>query len=183
MTTDANDAKEKDLHYVPQILSKMSVNTTEPTSAVCFVGANKGREGILLDCYHRLNKLVGKENLDFTIVDMKGTENGISTTPLKYNSVMDKEISSKCLLEIVTGKQTGMTLRSAAAIVYDKFLITNNKYILSSPWYNENVLYIEKAEDITEEFINRVMTTEARYNYQNEFSPINIINHIEKFYC
>lgn len=182
MTTDENDANNNNIDFVHESLSKTYDTMPETSSVVCFVGGTKGRAELLLSCYRRLEGLIGKEKLDFTIVGLPNKMEGINSSPLSYREVMLKETSSKCLLEIVAGTQVGMTLRSTAAILYNKFLITNNKSIKSTPWYNENVLYIEKAEDITEEFVEKVISSEACYNYNGEFSPWHIIRHIERYY-
>jgi len=183
MSIDKHDAKKYGFDYVYQTFSVVENTVVPPiTSMVSFVGGNKGREQLLLNCHHKLSSFFSNNQIDFNIVGLSKPVDGIGSSPLSYKEVMYKELSSKCLLEIVSGSQVGLTLRSSAAICYNKFLISNNKMILDTPWYNENVLYIESADDITDEFLNKVQTSEAKYEYNGEFSPLNVIKHIEDFY-
>lgn len=82
-------------------------------------------------------------------------------------------------MENVQPGQSGVTLRYYEAIVYNKKLLTNNKFVKRLPFYNPKFMYIyEKVEDIDIEWIKKEEMVDYKYN--DEFSPVKLIEDIKK---
>ena len=92
---------------------------------------------------------------------------------------MRRELSAKCILEIVQKGQVALTLRPYEAVAYNKKLLTNNKTILNFKYYNPKYMrYFEKVEDIDWNWVK--CDDGVDYNYQGDFSPRYLLADIEK---
>ncbi len=84
------------------------------------------------------------------------------------------------MLEILPDNQKEKTGRYLEAILYNKKLLTNNKYLNMLPYFKERYMkYFENIEDIDIEWIKKV--EDIDYGYKGEFSPNNILKLIEKY--
>ena len=100
-------------------------------------------------------------------------------TLLSYNQVLENELSSRCILEIVQKNQVALTLRAYEAVVYNRKLLTNCKSILDFPYYNPAYMqYFEKVEDIDWQWVKE--DTPVDYSYKGEFSPKLLMEDIVK---
>lgn len=95
-------------------------------------------------------------------------------TYMDYDYVLKKSLQAECILEIVQNNQKALTLRPYEAIAYNRKLLTNNKTILESPYYNsQNMQYFENVKDIDWDWVKEKKTVE--YQYKNEYSPTYLI--------
>lgn len=98
---------------------------------------------------------------------------------IAYKNVLKKVANSNCIIEFLQKDQNSQSLRFYEAVVLNKKLLTNNKNITKLPFYNEKYMKIfDKSYQIDFDWIKKRETID--YNYKNEFSPIWIINKIEK---
>jgi len=179
-TTDIKDAREKGFEYLEGIHSKIHIETSFPESDVAYFGANKKRETTLIEIYQRL-KDFGLQ-LDFTIIGLSKPVVGVSESAIPYLDVLKREFNSRCLLDINNERQNNYTQRVQEAIMYNKFLITNNTNVIYLKYFNpETMLVIKSAEDIDKSFIDRIKNKhyKVNYMYQGDFSPINLLSIIE----
>lgn len=179
-TTDIKDAKEKGFEYLEGIHSKIHIETSFPQSDVVYFGANKKRETILLEIFRRL-KDFGLQ-LDFTITGLSKPVVGVSESAIPYLDVLKREFNSRCLLDINNEGQNNYTQRVLEAIMYNKFLITNNPNVVYLKYFNpETMLVIKSAGDIDKSFIDRIKNKhyKVNYMYQGDFSPVNLLSIIE----
>lgn len=179
-TTDIIDAREKGFEYLEGIHSKIHIETSFPEYDVAYFDANKKREKTLLEIYRRL-KDFGLQ-LDFTIIGLSKPVIGVSEFAIPYLDVLKREFNSRCLLDINNERQNNYTQRVLEAIMYNKFLITNNPNVVYLKYFNpETMLVIKSAKDIDKSFIDRIKNKnyKVNYMYQGDFSPVNLLSVIE----
>ena len=151
-----------------------------------FCGSVKGRAGVLKDIYEHVGDVV---DCKWDIYSNKATSNTekeiISTFSscktgdmlMPYNVVLDKTLRANCILDLVQKGQSGCTIRFYEAICNNKKLLTNNPYVLTSKYYKSGFIqYFNKANEIDKEWI--IKREEVSYNYNNEFSPKNLLSHL-----
>lgn len=96
---------------------------------------------------------------------------------IPYDEALWRSLGAKCILEIVRPKQAGLTLRPYEAVVYNRKLLTNNKSILSFPYYNPAYMqYFEKIEDIDWDWVKEPAVVD--YSYAGDFSPALLLKDI-----
>ena len=89
---------------------------------------------------------------------------------IPYSEVLERTMKAGCILDIVQKGQNGNTIRYYEAICNDKKLLTNNRSVLNSKYYDPRYIqYFSKAEEIDVEWIKR--PCEVNFGYQGEFSP------------
>lgn len=177
LTDDPGDAKKYGWYFWMDCLSRIDDIETGNKSEVFFAGVAKDREDKILDVYSKLTKNGIK--CDFTIVGKKNNNPNISDKYLEYTEVIGRDKGANCLLEIMQNGQLGYTCRAQEAIVLNKKLLTNNKWIVNSKYYNPNFIKVfDEIGDDEIAFIKRNMPVD--FQYDGEFSPLNLIGYLEK---
>lgn len=98
---------------------------------------------------------------------------------LNYAQVLERELSARCMLEIVQPGRNGLTLRPYEAVVYNRKLLTNCKSILDFPYYNPAYMqYFEKVQDIDWQWVKD--ETPVDYDYKGNFSPALLLEDIKR---
>ena len=170
--------------YYPEIESRINFSNMDlsPVCDVFFAGAAKKRYPKLLKTYDYLTNNGIKCN--FIIMDVsedeKENRDGIIYTHdlIPYREMLIHSQRCNCLLDINQEGAVGNTSRFLEAIIYNKKLITNNQTARDSKFYNPNFICIfDDVTDINPEFI--LSTIEVDYNYNNEFSPLGLIETID----
>lgn len=96
---------------------------------------------------------------------------------IPYENVLESIQHAKTIIEIVQGFQSGPSLRYYEAVCYNKKLLTNNPDIVNYPLYNPKYMKVfSEIHDIDTDWVKSDLIVE--YNYNNEFSPINLLNSI-----
>ncbi len=99
--------------------------------------------------------------------------------PISYADTLEYSFNTDCIFEVVKPGQTGITLRTCEAIIFNKKLLTNNKAIKDTPFYNEKYMSVfENEEDIDLNFI--LEKIDIDYNYEDWFSPNVIIQKLNE---
>lgn len=186
-TTDPNDSVKYDYIGLPGVYSKtdeISFATSNNKYDVFFIGVDKGRSKLLveMDKVFRVTGIKAK----MLLVGSKPFENSSENYSLLYEEerlpymeVLKTVSETKCLLEVVQDGQSGLTLRAIEAIVYNKKLITNNREIMNSKFYNKKFMQVfDDEKDIDINFIKNDDVVD--YGYKNEFSFINILDLIDE---
>ena len=157
-TFDILDAKKYGWKLNTQFYFCCNKNKACEIKQAFFCGLDKGRFCII----KRIETFLKKYNIG-TDIHMIGLRGKVYDRPwvksnfLSYAEVLKKIYNSKILIDIVQPGQVGLTMRVMEAIMLNKKLITNNKYIASEPWYNKNNVYIigvDSDEDFTSFVIN-----------------------------
>lgn len=138
-----------------------------------FIGFEKGRGTIIAELR---DKLKGFRTY-FKVVH-KASES------LTYFHNIDNIKKAKCVIEIVQEGQKGMTLRPLEAIAFGKKLLSNNKSLMNSDFYNKNNIFILGVDDISGigEFMSRpyvpvdatIMQKYDLHTWMNNYRNTNI---------
>lgn len=149
-------------------------------SKAFFIGNAAGRLNMLQSFMKEIALKVKK--CDFTIVGVKKEKQKFNDY-IKYNKylpymqVLQKSYNTDCIIEILKPGQTGVSLRTCEAILFNKKLLTNNDAIKDMPFYDERFMRVfHNVDDIDYEFLNKDI--EVRYESNNYFSPLIIIEKI-----
>ncbi len=143
-------------------------------SDVYFAGADKGRLPIIYEIYERLTR--AGLRCDFTVTGVKEADidkcTGIKFNEwTKYEDVVRKVCSTRCLLDIIQPGQDGETYRQGEAVAYGIKLITNYQNIVLERYYNpKQMRIIKNAEDIDIDFITNSYTS-ADFPYNGCLDP------------
>lgn len=180
-TFDKADAENFDFKYTECIYSHNLINGSyTEQSDLFFIGRAKDRLPLLHSIYQKLS---AKGLLcRFRIIDVnkklqKKNTNIVYNESMSYKEVIKNVMSTNCIIEVLQGIQSGMTLRTYEAFCYNKKLLTNNKKIIDSPYYNSKYISVfETIDDIDIDFIQRDEIVD--YNYSGEYSPIHFIEQI-----
>ena len=187
MTFDENEAKSSGALYFDEIESKIDTSDASmyPECDVFFAGKAKDRFPRIIDalttfnekglnCYFYVTEVPENQR-----VKAKGIIYGEKY--MSYKEMLYRSIRSKCLLEINQTGAVGYTSRFIEAVLYNKKLITDNSYIKRSKFYDDRYIQIVLPGDQIETgFINDNVVVDYKYN--NEFSPINMIDTLEYYF-
>ena len=151
---------------------------------VFFAGVVKDRLPKLMAVYNKLTSAgynvhyyllgVPKEHRSY----YKGIEYG--DTYLTYREMLQRSIDAKCLLDINQGNSVGYTSRFLEAVMYNKILITDNFAVKNHMMYNPNYIQCFKTVDDIDVNILTQDIEKVNYHYTDEFSPIHMIETIDK---
>lgn len=184
---DKVDAIKYNFKYLPLIYAKEdcvdSGNTINDID-IFYVGKSKDR----LDIIHKVFKKAKSEGLrcDFNIINVP-EELQLYKNEIKYNrelpycDVINKIKRSRCLLDVIQGESTGLTIKVVESVVYGKKLITTNPNVLvelkSDP---QNVLLY--SEDV--KLRDFVLSGEAKYSKldMDYFSPDLFVEQLKKLF-
>lgn len=98
---------------------------------------------------------------------------------IPYSKVVEMVLSANCILELVQPGQYNQTVRYMEAICYNKKLITNNKNVVTLPYYHPDYIKVfETVDDIDFSWIKE--KEDINYNYKGDFSPNRIIDTVCK---
>ena len=177
LTDDPDDAEKYGWVFWMDCLSTIDDIKPGKKSDVFFAGVAKDREKKIVDAYVKLKD--NGINCDFTIVGKQNNDPGISRKYLEYRELLARDMGANCLLEIMQSGQRGYTCRAQEAIVLNKKLLTNNKWIVNSKYYNPQ--FIKVFEEIGDEeiaFVKKNISVD--YQYDGGFSPWKLIEYLEK---
>lgn len=183
---DKVDAENYNFEYQPLIYSKeiQEEYSQNLETDIFYVGKAKDR----LDIIHTIYKQAIEEglNCDFNITNvpdnLKELKYGINyNNVLPYNEVIKRIKKSKCLLDVIQGESTGLTIKVAEAVVYNKKLLTNNTNAINELQIcSDNVLLYDKIKQL-KDFVCQKSEPYGKYE-QNYFSPELFIDRLIRKY-
>jgi len=149
-TFDHKDSKEHNLEKIELFSSVERIEPTEKTTELSVVFKNHSDRLLYLDQVSRLfpgitNEIFIYERNILTFIKnfishprlMIKWRKFISFKPLDYPSYLDMINRSVYTLDFAHPKQTGTTIRCFEAMACKTKIISNNKYILTNPVFNE----------------------------------------------
>lgn len=166
---DPEDAKVYNFAYSPLIYDpEIKIDKTiSSENSVFYIGQAKDRLPILINVYEKLNKLKIKTNFHIVGVadsDKKYSNSIIYNRYIPYSQALTYINESTCLLDVIQGESTGLTIKVCEAIVHNKKLITTNENIKEYPFYDARFIkIIKKADEIDYGFFKENLIT----NYSN----------------
>lgn len=179
---DKNDCEKYGFIYHSTNYSMVPLDDSKkPEIDAFFVGVSKGRAESLGLIYSKIREAGG--NPVFFISGIKKNEKRVKGIHynqwLDYGQVLNYIKKTNCLIEVMDGSQNGVTLRTMEAVCYNKRLLTNNKSVMNSSFYNTGYIKVfDEIEDIDISFV--CDKSPVDYKYQGEFSPVHLIEHINE---
>lgn len=178
---DRNDCDKYGFIYHPTNYSMVDMEDETVTVDAFYVGVSKGRTATITAVYEKIASQGGKA--EFFISGLESGEEkreGIHYDQwLSYRQVLAYIRTSNCIVEIMDGKQEGVTLRTMEAICYNRKLLTNNPAMRESRYYKTgNIQVFENPDEIDIDFLKK--QEKVDYGYEGEFSPIHLIEHINQ---
>lgn len=147
-TFDEEDAKKYDLisnsQFFP-IIQHINDDIVDTKTDFYFAGFRKDRGHLINEIQNALSKYKTEFIVADSIADC-----------VSYEENIEKIKKAKCLVEIVQGAQSGLTLRPLEALTFKKKLLTTNKDIINIPFYNPHNIFIFGVDDVSilQSFIN-----------------------------
>lgn len=187
MTYDKKDAEMYDLYYHNAPYSKLSElkykNNTIKYDVV-FIGLIKDRFKEIKNAFDILSQK-GLKCFFYLVENPKDKKRIISHNPdfiitdksISYYEYLNLINQSKCILEIIQKGSSGNTSRVNEAIEFDKYLLTNNRELLSNQLYDSKYMFVYKSLDSFDP--NRI---NGKVSYPNKelLSPYSFLQDIEE---
>ena len=181
------DAEDYGFLFQPDIYSEINPEDAPEISSDLFFAGNANDRADLLNA-------LGQYMLDHSVnahIYVQNTKDKDKKVPegihynewLNYASIMDENLHTNCILEVVGDRYTGMTLRTVEALCFKKKLLTNNYTIEHMPFFDPRFIHIFKKDNldmIDPEFIKKRET--VTYRYDNEYSPIAFCKRVKADY-
>ena len=139
--------------YNPQFFFDIGdpAKVSDDKKTCLFVGFDKGRSSLLEELGEHIAEC-GFES-DFSVFMPEG-ETGKHIKVLEdmadYSEVLNRTYSCRAIVEILQGKQSGITTRPLEAMVLGKKLITDNIEITSCDFYNKENIFIIGRDDYSD---------------------------------
>lgn len=181
---DKNDCEEFGAEFfdfyskMPVVAQKNALRKWDGKLRVLYVGGCRSISR--LNTLHELyDKLKDKADCTFYLNGVApelATRRGIFYNhPLTYAEVVKLVQQHDVIVEIMNGTQAGNTLRLKEAVCYNKLLLTNNKTVVDSPYYDKQYMQVfNHVDDID----LSAFQAPVDYHYQGEFSPLNLMKRI-----
>lgn len=183
---DPKDAEKYNFEYSPLIYdaddSYNKRDTENKDNLVFYVGQAKDRLEVLLKSYERLKELGVK--CDFHIANVldgnKKYDNEIVYNKfMSYNDAVNYIKKATCLIDIIQGDSTGLTIKTCEAVCYDKKLITTNKHVKEYPFYDPRYIRVmESINDIDLDFFNENADVHYSKEGKNYFSADSFLKRL-----
>ena len=182
---DKGDCERYNFLYSPTPMSKFSISENDtPFSDVYFCGLIKSQKRYdnIMSVYN-LCKSKGLKCLFYLVgvpVELqKNTDGIIYNKKLSYIENLKHVDHTKCILEVMQEDADGYTLRLWESILYNKHFLTNNIFLKSSIYYNnQNIHFIHDDLVKIDNWINECV--ENREELIAQISPLNLLSIIDK---
>lgn len=184
---DLNDVKKYGFEYLDECYysNRNIEKSNKILTDAYFIGALKpGRTQEIISVCKECNKnnILSK----FDVVKQEGISVHEHITGLnvlnkrkKYIDILKDVANTNCIIEILQKGQNSQTLRYFEAVYFNKKLLTTNENVKKLSFYDERYMKVFRdANDIDFNWIKR--RENINYNYNNEFSPIHIIEKVEE---
>lgn len=179
------DVVEYDLQYAPVYMSKLNDLriSDEPLYDVGYIALVKDRLSIIHQLYKKMSRVGIKSYFYLLGVAhndrIKFSNIIYSNRTMNRIECLEKELNANCILEILKGDAHSNTLRYWEAIIYNRKFLTNWPGVKDSKYYNpEYIQYFDDIDSINIDFIKE--RSKVDYHYDNELSPINLFDLINK---
>ena len=121
---------------------------------VFFIGTDKNRLQALLKIKEILDELGIKSDIHICKYNGRASKYGKSigykySKYISYEQLLEKVLSTKCVLDIVPENQEEVTLRVYEALFYKKKIITNNSNVKQYAFYSPHNIFIWGVDNIS----------------------------------
>lgn len=186
MSYDEGECDKYGMSHFVEFESKteVPVSTSYPLSDIFFAGRPKGRLERLFAAYHKFSDAGLK--CSYYLVGVPKEQQipleGITYADklMTYREMLYHTVNTRCVLEFNPKGAVGYTSRFLEAVIYGKKLITDNMSIRNSEFYNPAYIScVSTVEEMDPTFV-KVDVGEINYHYNGEFSPIHLIENIDR---
>ena len=185
---DFEDCKKYGFNFFEQLYSGVEFEKKQELPVISydiyFAGRNKGR-AVLIYEFLKFPELRSFFRLsEFEKKNMIKSKNVKYTKMIPYTRLIPEILSSNCLLELLQPGKVGITWRYCEAVLYNKKLLTSNKNVVNTAFYNPNYMHIIDLENIEEsikkeiEWIKKIEPVE--YRYDGRYSPTRLLERIKE---
>lgn len=184
---DREESLKNDIEYHPTVSSYVNVEKSDdiPESDFYMLIQAKDRLPKIINLYKHLASKnfkcvffvsnVSKEKRDLS------DEIHYIDTPISYKDNLKYISKTKCIVELMQGGAIGYTLRLWEAILYDKKLVTDNRCLLDSEFYDDRYIDIIDFDDLENTVFSREKIDNLYINpYKKKVTPDNLLIFIEK---
>lgn len=182
---DMGDCRKYDLefHPTPMSYSEVQENDNLESSDIYFCGYAKTRYPYIHKLYDFFTSVGIK--CDFNLMKMPKDAPRIEGVkyhekPFDYTENLQHVIKTKSVLEIMQEGANGFTPRLWEAIMYDRHLLTNNKSVKTSKYYQTDAIH-----EISEESLSDILSIIEKPVHFSEsikemLSPIHLLHFIDQ---
>lgn len=184
---DPEDAKKYGFSYSPLIYDADPNYKREEKESkedlVFYVGQAKDRLSGLLSCFEKLKQLGIKTDFHIANVkeeDIKYSDEIIYNKFMTYAECVDSIQKATCLIDVIQGESTGLTIKTCEAVCYDKKLITTNKHVVEYPFYDPRYIrVVDSPDDIDGSFFTE--NKDVHYSEEGKayFSAESFLKRVE----
>lgn len=181
---DKKDALNYDFSYLPLIYAQEPLMLNDQNKEdidIFYVGKAKDR----LDILHEVYEKAKSEGLkcDFNIIEVpydkqKDGDDIHYNKTIPYEAVIKKIKRSKCLLDVIQSDSTGLTIKVAESVIYDKKLITNNPNVQYELKMNSQNLLLYDSRSSLLQFVGSSKCEHDRFEIDH-FSPELFIDRLK----
>lgn len=181
---DKIDAERYGLLYHPTPMSYVKVDDDLGIneSDFYFCGYAKSRYPAIHSLYTRLTENGYK--CDFNVFKLPDDVNKLSginyiDSIMSYKQNLQHIQKTKCIVEVMQDGAVGFTPRLWESIMYDKHLLTNNKSVFESPFFN--MVYHHILEDLDSLKDIKWVTSHVSFSSKDKqkLSPVHLLSFIE----
>lgn len=181
---DREDAIKRNFEYSPLIYTtdiKMPPISEETENDLFYLGMAKDRYDALIEIYEHASK----EGLkcDFTIVgvpeEKRKYADKIKYTPVSYDVAIEGMKKAKCIVDVIQGNSTGLTIKNCEALAFDRKLLTSNTNVREVDFYHPENICVYQVGMSIKQFIETpfINYTQDEKSY---FSPFKLFAKIER---
>ena len=181
---DKVDAEKHAFYHSPLIYATknpLPVYNSQLDYDLFYLGVAKDRYDSLIEVFEKAKNEGLKCNFTIVGVDPEKRKytDEIKYEPVSYQTALENMAKSKCLVDMIQGGSTALTIKTCEALALGKKLITSNYRVENEPFYHrENIMVYDKNQSL-KEFMNKEFI-----NYSNEdcsiFSPETLFEKIGK---
>lgn len=160
---DEEDCIKYNLKYNTQYyFNDVNLNISEIKYDVFFIGGDKGRIKDLIEFQNEIKKMnissyfhitPGASNFHTSLFTKKNEFADYYKLRISYYQVLEYISKSKAILDYVSERQIGLTLRPLEALFFRKKLITNDMSIIDRDFYNDKNVFVIGKDDIKELYV------------------------------
>lgn len=180
---DELDCRKHGLEFFYATMSKPSFIKYDESfhNGAFFVGAAEGRLPLMEKCFSTIAQVA--PNCRFNVVGVPREDQRCRyinyNAGMSYKTALQYSYNSDLIVEILRDGQTGVSLRTCEAILFNKKLLTNNEHIKEMPFYDPRFMSVFKTgDDIDLDFVRKPM--DVKYPDDTWFSPLRIIQQLDK---
>lgn len=180
---DQEDSRKYGFAYSPLIYAsnvQMPCVSDKTENDLFYLGMAKDRYDRLIEIYEKA--ISEGLKCDFTIVGVPDNERkhvgSIKYAPVSYDVAIKGMANAKCIVDVIQGNSTGLTIKNCEALAFGRKLLTTNPHVRDVDFYHpENICVYESGVSI-KSFLE-IPFVEYTQNERAYFSPARLFSKIE----